>query len=396
MSCAVRAPCARCRDGLIITELCRTLLQAGHGRLTEQRCRVFLEAFQSVTVLRRGELYLFPAAMRAAVIQALAAVCRDMLNSSDAEAYAQELEALFSSLRLLSSMDMERLLDSVDVCSAILSRDPTGDYPKMDRETKAEYLRRLEIMAARRDVEEYTLASELIEKSQAENRHVGFLLLREPGRVGRGAVYRRECPAHSFYQPLHFLFPRRLWLAALLLLPVSELVKAAVDFLLMRVVRPRPMPRLDLSEGVPEEGKSICVISVILGSCDAQRLEALRLASRREGKNLSFGLLADLPGAATAETPRDAQLLRDAQSAIDALNEKYGGGFYLFTRERSYNGESYSGRERKRGALIELARLLCGEDSELSVTGDEAALRGTRYIITLDADTRIYPVHFRC
>lgn len=32
-----------------------------------------------------------------------------------------------------------------------------------------------------------------------------------------------------------------------------------------------------------------------------------------------------------------------------------------------------------------------GEDSELSVTGDEAALRGTRYIITLDADTRIYP-----
>lgn len=37
-----------------------------------------------------------------------------------------------------------------------------------------------------------------------------------------------------------------------------------------------------------------------------------------------------------------------------------------------------------------------GEDSELSVTGDEAALRGTRYIISLDADTRIYPVHFRC
>ena len=174
----------RCRDGLIVTELCRTLLQSGHGRLTEQRCRVFLEAFQSVTVLRRGELYLFPAAMRAAVIQALAAVCRDMLNSPDAEAYAQELEALFSSLRLLSSMDMERLLDSVDVCSAILSRDPTGDYPKMDRETKTEYLRRLEIMAARRDVEEYTLAYELIEKSQAENRHVGFLLLREPGRWG--------------------------------------------------------------------------------------------------------------------------------------------------------------------------------------------------------------------
>ena len=219
----------RCRDGLIITELCRTLLQSGHGRLTEQRCRVFLEAFQSVTVLRRGELYLFPAAMRAAVIQALAAVCRDMLNSSDAEAYAQELETLFSSLRLLSSMDMERLLDSVDVCSAILSRDPTGDYPKMDRETKTEYLRRLEIMAAQRDVEEYTLASELIEKSQAENRHVGFLLLREPGRWG-AALYIAANVLLTLFISLCISFSLgSLWLAALLLLPVSELVKAAVD-----------------------------------------------------------------------------------------------------------------------------------------------------------------------
>lgn len=122
-----------------------------------------------------------------------------------------------------------------------------------------------------------------------------------------------------------------------------------------------------------------------------QRLEALRLASRREGRISASVCLPTCPERRPPKRPRDAQLLRDAQSAIDALNEKYGGGFYLFTRERSYNGESYSGRERKRGALIELARLLCGEDSELSVTGDEAALRGTRYIITLDADTRIYP-----
>ena len=75
--------------------------------------------------------------------------------------------------------------------------------------------------------------------------------------MGRGAVYRCECPAHSFYKSLHFPFPSAAFgFAALLLLPVSELVKAAVDFLLMRVVRPRPMPRLDLSDGVPEEERA--------------------------------------------------------------------------------------------------------------------------------------------
>jgi hypothetical protein len=42
------------------------------------------------------------------------------------------------------------------------------------------------------------------------------------------------------------------------------------------------------------------------------------------------------------------------------LNEKYGGGFYLFFRTPAFSkqDERYMGWERKRGALTELVRLL--------------------------------------
>ena len=45
-----------------------------------------------------------------------------------------------------------------------------------------------------------------------------------------------------------------------------------------------------------------------------------------------------------------------------------------------------------RSAVLELCRLLAGENSTLRVrAGDAEKLRSTRYILTLDADTRLEP-----
>lgn len=88
--------------------------------------------------------------------------------------------------------------------------------------------------------------------------------------------------------------------------------------------------------------------------------------------------------------PEDKAIIAAAKRAIDALNQKYGGGFYLFTRERTLDEGrgKYSGFERKRGALLELAKLMCGDKSELNTRcGDAQLLRSARYILTLDGDT---------
>ena len=52
----------------------------------------------------------------------------------------------------------------------------------------------------------------------------------------------------------------------------------------------------------------------------------------------------------------------------------------------------FTGWERKRGAILELARLLRGAKSSLRPeAGDPAGLEGVRYILTLDGDTRLQP-----
>ena len=386
----------RCREGLLITELCRALLKAGAGAVTEERCRLFLAGFQSVTVLRRSELSLFPAALRAAALQELAAVCRKLQYAADMEDYVKPLEALFSTLRLLAVLDPEALLDGADVTGAVLAEDPSGEYLRMDGATRRDYLRRVEVLARRAGLEEHVYARRLIRRAREQGVHVGFLLFRDPSpRRGRLYIAANVLLSLSLSLLAAFRFggPAA---ALLLLLPVSELVKSLLDFLLSRFTAPRRLPRMDPEEGVPPEAGTICVISALLTGPDsaralAERLEELRLASRREGRNLRFGLLADLPEAAEQRLPGDEESLEAARVVIRQLNRRYQGGFYLFTRPRRFDGERWSGRERKRGALLELASLLCDEPSALQVTGDRDALAGVRYILTLDSDTRLYP-----
>ena len=380
-----------CRDGLLVTALCRALLQAGNGAVTAERCRIFLQGFQSVTVLQRRELLLFPAALRAAVLEGIAAQCVRLRAASDPESLTDTMAALFTSLRLLGETEEDALLSDADLCSALLARDPAGIYAKMDRATKSAYLDRLALLARRRGVEEQRLARELLEQAEREKVHVGFLLF--PRRSGRGAgLYIAAVLGLTLSGALFLAFslhePR---LAPLLLIPLWAWIKGLTDFVLLRFAAPKRLPRLDPDAPVPPEGKTICVLSVLLGCCEAERLEQLRLLSRREGENLLFGMLADLPAAASRHMPGDEALLRQARDTVEDLNRRYGGGFYLFTRERSFDGESWCGHERKRGALLELARLLGGEPSALEVVGDRAALAGTRFILSLDADTRAAP-----
>lgn len=380
-----------CSQGIVVMELCRELVRSGLGKVTEERCGIFLSGFQSVTVLQRRELELFPTALRCAIIDSIAQVCRKMQYASDTTYHAQALSALFTSLRLFSVLDLEKLLARADVSGGILSADPSGDYERMDAATRREYMLRLEKLARRAGLEEQVLARSLIKRARQEGRHIGFYLFKKPSPLWSG-----------LYIGLNLLLPLTVslligfWLdslaaALLLLFPVWELIKSFMDFLLLHLVSPRPLPRIDTSRGLPPEGKSLCVVSTILGPGQVQRLEQLRLACRSEGERLQFGLLADLPASKSPSLKDDEQLLRRTRREIRQLNRKYGGGFYLFTRQRSFDGEQYSGRERKRGALLELARLLCGRPSALEVTGDGQALSGTRYIVTLDSDTQVYP-----
>lgn len=386
-------------DGIILSALCRDMINVCSGSLTEASILEYLNGFQSVSPLPQNELYLLPAVLLVQLTAALADVCRRLESTAEPENLDEEFAALFGSVRLISELDMHSLLERADTVEKTLSADPAGIYPRMDEQSRAEYRARLSKLARREGLEEHVFAKKLIEKSRAANgleRHVGIHLFSAPNEKKLASAYiSANILITLFLTLLCGFLSRSAVAAALLLLPLSELTKVMLDYIILLCVPPRRLPRLELDGGVPDEGRTVCVISALLtdeegGKHFAALLEEFYLANRDCGKNLLMGILADLREAKTETVPEDKAIIAAAQCAIDALNQKYGGGFYLFTRERTLDEGrgKYSGFERKRGALLELAKLMCGDKSELSTRcGDAQLLRSARYILTLDGDT---------
>ena len=386
-------------EGIILPVLCRDMINVCNGRFSEDSMIEYLDGFQSVSPLPQNELYFFPAVLLTQLIAAIAEACTQLKSTAEPDTLSERFAALFGSVRLISELDMHNLLERVDTVEKALRADPSGVYPRMDEQSRAEYRLQLARLAKREGLEEHVFAKKLTERCRHEagtQRHVGFWLYEMPNEKRYSALYIGANVLLTLFLTLLCGFLSHSVTAALLLiLPLSELTKGLLDYIILLCVPPRRLPRLELGAGVPDEGRTICVISALLtdedsGARFAALLEEYYLANRDCGKNLLMGLLADLRESDTEAAPEDKSIISAAAEAIDRLNQKYGGGFYLFTRSRTLDDGrgKYSGFERKRGALLELAKLLCGQDSSLSTnSGDGTILRSARYILTLDSDT---------
>ena len=376
---------------------CAGLLRACGGALTVKAAEAYLEGFQDALPLETAELALLVPGLQAAVVCALA------------ESYAGDsaaAPALFTSLRALGTAAWGMLSERCDRVGRILARDPVGVYPAMDAATRAHYRQTVARLARRTGRTEIEIAEDVLaraQRSEGARRHVGWFLLREvlgaPERRRDGGWYIAAVVVGTLFLSLLLGFATKsVSGAVLLLIPVSEVVKGLLDAVLLRVTKPRFVPRLALRRGIPPEGRTLCVIAALLTSPDdvhalCARLEEYYLCNRDALGQLTFGLLADLPEADMAHAPIDPAILRAARAEIAALNARWGSRFYLFTRPRVQTPDGkWSAWERKRGALLELARLVLDRPGTLQcAAGDAAGLSGTVYLLTLDADTRLTP-----
>lgn len=187
--------------------------------------------------------------------------------------------------------------------------------------------------------------------------------------------------------------------------PASDLAIALINRAVTDWLGPRTLPRLELKSGVPEHLRTLVVMPTLLTRKQEvedliSRLEIHYLANP-EG-SLHFALLSDWRDAASEHLPDDQELLDCAAEGIARLNLRYGpvpgGGdrFLLFHRRRLWNPSEgkWMGWERKRGKLDELNRLLRGSKGTTFLGMDEQTpewFSSVRYVITLDADTRLAP-----
>lgn len=391
-------------NSAVLISLCQTLSHSAHGVITRNRCEQFFKGCQLSYVLTRRELDLLVPALKTAVIIDIIDL---YLNNTLTDEASFTAKNLFTSLRELSVVDFSDTMESIDQVEQLFMQDPLGLYPLMSDKTKNQYKKRIERIAKQKKVSETSVAERALDSSRSRKdgeRHIGFPLFGKPDDGSEGSSL---AAAYIILLSVVTVVIAAAIAAAtksiaaffVLLLPIFELLKIIIDRLLICFVKPAHISRLELSGGIPKEGRTICVISALLTSADkgeklAGRLEQFRLASRDCGEHLLFGILADLPDADEELTSGDEEKINSAKLAVDALNKKYGGGFFFFVRSREYNSveRRYTAYERKRGAIHALCKLIGGCEPCIDViSGTALSLRGVRYILTLDEDTRLLP-----
>ena len=379
------------------------------------------------------------------------------------------------SLRLLGATNWRDFVETMSVVEQTLRHDPAGTYGKMDFATRDRYRHAIEAIAKESTLSEGEVARQAVELAQqgeqhkgrasssseegeerssarsARAEHVGFYLV-DKGlpeleqavgfHVSLGQTLRRAAArcqlllylgaiagltaatstlllaqASSVLQNLagtHPLAAGALLVVLILaaLLASSQLAVTLVNWVCTLLVYPQELPRMDFSEGVPTQARTLVIVPTMLSSEQGieNLIEALevRFLANRDAR-LHFGLLTDFRDADCESLPEDEPLLRLAQTRIEELNHKYGGtgdqawddAFFLLHRPRRWNAQEalWMGYERKRGklgALNALLRTVGRADSETPaskefslIVGDCAVLSGVKYVITLDTDTQL-------
>ncbi|WP_416362028.1 glucoamylase family protein, partial [Immundisolibacter sp.] len=352
------------------------------------------------------------------------------------------------SLRVLGALEWRDFVENLSVIDQTLRHDPADVYRSMDFATRDRYRHAVEAMAKKSAMDEGEVARQAIELARtaavktpagadARAWHVGYYLI-DAGRaqLERAVQVRRSplaacralgrSPLPVYLGGIVLLtalvtavllrgmpmadLPRWAWapIGVLAVLAASQLAGALVNWFSSLLVTPQPLPRMDFSEGIPPQVRTLVVVPTLLTSTAGieELVEALevRFLANRDA-HLHFGLLTDFADAQQETLPEDQALLQLAEQRIAALNQKYARGgdqprgdrFFLFHRPRRWNPREgcWMGYERKRGKLADLNALLRGAswgsagDAFVLVAGDTAELGAVQYVITLDTDTQL-------
>lgn len=332
-----------------------------------------------------------------------------------------------TSIREISRINFLMLFEEINGVEEKLKKDPANIYSKMDYRTKAFYREKIKELANKTKISEnyitnkvLELANENIEKPKKS--HIGYYLIDEgyntlikklkansklmkktdKQKVSRyiGIIYFFTtvltviCGLYIYKQMNSAIYS--IALGFLTFIPISEIIIQIINYLLIKMVKPNIIPKLDFSEKIPEEYSTAIVIPTIISNYKKvqelmHKLEVYYLANKSE--NLYFVLLGDCTSSKNEKESFDEEVIQAGIECSKKLNQKYGNKFYFLYRNRTWNPseKSYLGWERKRGLLCQFNEfLVTGKNTFNTNTLKEVNIKEKiKYVITLDSDTNL-------
>jgi hypothetical protein len=288
-----------------------------------------------------------------------------------------------ASLRLLGAIDWRTFVESLSVVERVLRIEPGNCYAAMDFATRDHYRHAIEDIARRSRQTELAVARAavaLAEKASARGgaasreAHVGYYLI-DDGLLNLETAVRARVPLLRQIGRIFGRFPILAYLGLVagltmicaiaflvsihpedlpgwaqvtgtlaLVMCASHLAIGVVNWLATVLLPPRSMPRMDFTEEIPADFRTMVVVPTMLGSpaAVADLLEAMEVRYVANAQTqLYYALLTDFRDAAQERLPEDAALLDLACRGVEALNAKYAAAqsntFFLFHRPRRWN-----------------------------------------------------------
>ena len=340
-----------------------------------------------------------------------------------------------TTIKRIQRINFLDIFEKINSVEEVLKEDPAKVYDKMDYKTKEDYRNKIKQISKKTKISEIYIARKLLELAKeadfgGKKSHIGYYLqdeniksLYNKLQVKVPNILRKEEKAKLYVLGIMFFtivldlvfawnYPQKdtnLWIKLIsfivLLVPISELVIEIIQYILSKIIKPKIIPKLDFSQGIPEDEATFVIIPTIVSSKQKafemfKNLEVDYLANKSE--NVYFCLLADCKESSKEKEDYDEEVIRAGIEEAGKLNKKYPyqnfPKFHFIYRKRKWNENesSYLGWERKRGAITDFTEYLLGHLKEQEILSKfnvnticdfEKNLPKIKYIITLDSDT---------
>ncbi|AOR23721.1 GH36-type glycosyl hydrolase domain-containing protein [Clostridium taeniosporum] len=339
-----------------------------------------------------------------------------------------------TSIRKIENISWRNFFQNTSLVDRILSEDPENVYANMDFESKDYYRHKLENIARITNRDEISIAKNVLKlalKNKKDNKepykcHVGYYLIDSGvselegynGKINNAISEKTYLAINTLGTviiSLLFLFICSLGDAKytkteyiisflLILIPINEIIIGFINWIVSKTVQIRLVPKMDFSEGIPEDCKTIVVIPTIVNCKEKVKslMNKLEIAyCGNKDKNVYFALLSDFEDSDSEVEEKDKEIIRCGLECARKLNNKYSKSnnksinndarFFFFSRKRIYNKKQnvFMGKERKRGKLMEFMALIKGKTDHTYdvLSSDIKVLKNVKYLITLDEDT---------
>ena len=342
-----------------------------------------------------------------------------------------------TSINVLNRLNFMEIFDSINGVEEVLNQDPSGVYISMDYKTKEYYRASIEKIANKTKISELYIAKkclELAKKNYLESNknskkaHVGYYLISD-GKDELFSAITGKAKKHlkvEHKEKLYILGTSIVAIAfscliswylnnktnsfiwaflyfIIFYIPIKNIIVKVCQYILGIIVKPKLIPKLDFSGGIPEKYATMVVIPTIVKSSEKvkeimRKLEVYYMANKSE--NIFFTLLGDCSSEKTCSTDFDNMVIQTGISECERLNQKYKDDKYpkfnFVYRKRSWSEceNCYLGWERKRGLLNQFNSFLLDNSQNVFLcntflANTDKEIPNIKYIITLDSDTNL-------